>query len=303
MGLASWRARWTLSEYAAAATGGGALSSRSGRPHFNRSLNPLGLNEVGVTDAVLATLWQFGPGGAAYGVSARAESHYFGADIALVDVMSKRILLYQAKLARLDGSDLKLKSHVPVSHVKHLTRAAVRIGGDRYTIAGRLALYQVGHIPFLSHCAGLDFWRLPFGWPESFAWRSWGRVVGQPAQTLAVSTTKTCSSTETARQVACSLLQSPAEAVRSTPFRRLRRGPGNSTSSTGISRCGVPSIRLPGGSSGGDGPGPDAVFPEFTRYTPAQDDGVQVGDAGELADGLRQALRLPAGHTLFVIAP
>ena len=46
----------------------------------------------------------------------------------------------------------------------------------------------------------------------------------------------------------------------------------------------------------------DDVFPEFTRYTPAQDGGVQVGDASEVADGLRQALRIPAGYALFVIA-
>jgi len=32
MGLASWRAHWTLSEYAAAATGGGAVMSKSGMP-------------------------------------------------------------------------------------------------------------------------------------------------------------------------------------------------------------------------------------------------------------------------------
>lgn len=109
MGLASWRARWTLGGYAAAATGG-AHCPAGADAHLNRSLNPLGLNEVGVTDAVLATLRQFGPGGAAYAVSARAENHYFGADIAFVDVTSKRTLLYQAKLARIDGSDLKLKS-------------------------------------------------------------------------------------------------------------------------------------------------------------------------------------------------
>lgn len=56
MGLASWRAHWTLSEYAAAAAGGGALRRQNSRPRFNRSLKPLGLNEVGVTDAVLAML-------------------------------------------------------------------------------------------------------------------------------------------------------------------------------------------------------------------------------------------------------
>lgn len=113
MGLASWRAHWTLAEYASAATGGGAMRSQGSRPHFSRALDPLGLNEVGVTDTVLAALWEFGPGGASYGVSARAESRYFGADIAFDDFASNRILRYQAKLARLVGADLKLKPNGP----------------------------------------------------------------------------------------------------------------------------------------------------------------------------------------------
>lgn len=36
---------------------------------------------------------------------------------------------------------------------------------------------------------------------------------------------------------------------------------------------------------------PDDVFPEFTRYTPAQDGGVQIGDASEVADGHFESLR------------
>ncbi len=58
----------------------------------------------------------------------------------------------------------------------------------------------------------------------------------------------------------------------------------------------------PEGSGSGDVPGPDTAFSEFTRYTPAQDGDVQVGDASEFADGLRLALRLPAAHARFVIA-
>lgn len=48
--------------------------------------------------------------------------------------------------------------------------------------------------------------------------------------------------------------------------------------------------------------GQDGVFPEFTPYEPSRDDGVQFGDASEFAAQLRQSLRLPAGHALYVIA-
>lgn len=303
MGLASWRAHWTLAEYASAVTSGGALRSQSSRPRFNHALDPLGLNEVGVTDAVLATLWQFGPGGAAYGVSARAENRYFGADIAFVDFASKRILLYQAKLARLVGADLKLKSHVPVSHVGHLTRRTVRIGGGKYAVTGRLALYQTGHTPFLNHCAGLPFSRLPFGWPGFLAWRRWGLSGGPTGPIVGreyyedVLLNGSCSP----GGVLAAPVTSGGGQIDSVPtaqtwpwefdiFHWHQRMPG-------------PLDPAPQGSGTGDGERrPDDVFPEFTRYTPAQDGGVQVGDASEFADGLRQALRIPAGHALLVIA-
>jgi len=57
-----------------------------------------------------------------------------------------------------------------------------------------------------------------------------------------------------------------------------------------------------GSGTGGGERRPDDAFPEFTGYTPAEDGGVEVDDVGEFADGLRQALRIPAGHALFVIA-
>lgn len=250
MGLASWRAHWTLNEYAGAATGGGAVFSRSGRPRFNHSLDPLGLNEVGVTDAVLATLWQFGPGGAAYGVSARAENQHFGADIAFVDIATKRILLYQAKRARFDGADLKLKSPVPVSHVGHLTRSSVRIGLDKFAVTGRLALYQIEHTPFLSQFAALPSWSCAFGWPVGGWHPSDGdgglRNAHRPARALGVSTTRRFSSTDAARPEACSRPPSPADRARSVRYRLRTHGRGSSTSSTGINRSQDHWIRLLG---------------------------------------------------------
>lgn len=235
--------------------------------------------------------------------SARAENRYFGADIAFVDFASKRILLYQAKLARLVGADLTLKSHVPVSHVGHLTRRTVRIGGGKYAVTGRLALYQTGHTPFLNHCAGLPFSRLPFGWPGFFAWLRWG-LSGGPTGPIV--------GREYYEDVLLNGSCSPG-GVLAAP---VTRGGGQIDSVPTAQtwpwefdifhwhqRMLGPLDPAPQGSGTGDDERrPDDVFPEFTRYTPAQDGGVQVGDASEFADGLRQALRIPAGHALFVIA-
>ena len=301
MGLASWRAHWTLSEYAAAATGGGAVFSRSGRPRFNHSLDPLGLNEVGVTDAVLATLWQFGPGGAAYGVSARAENRYFGADIAFVDVASKRILLYQAKLARLGGSDLNLKSRVPPSHVGLLTRRSVRVDNDRYAVAGRLALYQAEHTPFLNNCAAFPFARLPFAWPAPFRWPWWPSAASATGASIGrryyedVLLAGCCSP---GGVLAAAVTRGQGQ-IDSVPI--AQTWPWEFDIFQWHQQIPGPLDPAPGGRRG-DARDQGGVFPQFTPYEPSRDDGVQVGEASEFAVQLRRSLRLPAGHALYVIA-
>lgn len=242
MGMAAWRAHWILNEYAAAATGGGTVFSRGGNPRFNHSLDPLGLNEVGVTDAVLATLWQFGPAGAAYAVSARVENRYFGADNAFVNVGRKRILLYQAKLARLDGAILNLKSRVPQSHVGHLTRRSVRVESDTFPspdgsrstrpITPRTSTTV---LPCPSRTPRL---RCPF--PSD----SHGGVRRQrPARVSGATTTRKFSS-EDARLEVCSLPQSRADRGRSTRCQFFGRGRGSSTSSIGVNGFGGRWIRF-----------------------------------------------------------
>lgn len=128
-------------------------------------MQPWGLNEVGVTDSAVATLWKAGPNGASYAVTSGAESRHLGADIALVHRRTHGILLYQAKLARLERGVFRLKSVAPVTQVRRLRRRSVVLSGVEYAVTSRFALYQIDHAPFLRHCCLDPFWRwCPWIW-------------------------------------------------------------------------------------------------------------------------------------------
>ncbi len=139
MGWASWRSHYQLSEYASLAPRAGIV--RGGRKLRIEQPGVLGLNEVGVTDHVLAAIWRFGPAAAAYSVSSRAEARHLGADIAIVHQPTSRILLYQAKLAQRADSEFRLKSPVTRSQLTLLRDPReIRIQGARYQVTSRLAL-------------------------------------------------------------------------------------------------------------------------------------------------------------------
>lgn len=150
MGCASWRSRHRLLEHASLAPTGGTIQGRVSPVLAHSSV--LGLNEVGVTDLVMATIWRFGPNAAAFAISAVAEANHLGADIAFLHQRTSRILLYQAKLAVLDGKLLTLKSPVTKSQVRLLRRQSVNLQGTKYRITGRLALYQTDVTPFIDRC-------------------------------------------------------------------------------------------------------------------------------------------------------
>ena len=152
MGCASWRSHNRLSEHAALAPVAGVI--RGGTSPRIDIADVLDLNEVGVTDAVLAAIWRFGPRSAAYGISSRAEARHLGADIAVVHLPTSRILLYQAKLARHDDGAFCLKSPATREQLALLRRRRpIEIQGTRYWTTGRLALYQQDLTPHLGHCA------------------------------------------------------------------------------------------------------------------------------------------------------
>lgn len=180
LGLASWRAHLSLAEYAGAAPGGmvfaGAKSAQVQTP------KALGLNEVGVTDSVIATMWRCAPVSTAASTTGPAEKHHFGADLAIVDLNGNRLLLYQAKLGSLSPSgDLVLKSQVPSGQVKLLRRKSVIVGGNRFSITGRLAIYQVDYTPHLHLPAGFSLPAsvlIPFGAGPADAVQYFQNVLG-----------------------------------------------------------------------------------------------------------------------------
>ena len=157
MGCASWRAHHRLREYAELAPAGGIIRGGPTLQPITQRVAPLGLNEVGVTDSVMATLWRFGPNAAAYAVSPGAESNHLGADIAIVHSGTRRVLLYQAKLAWFDGAMFRLKSDAPAAQVSMLARTSVVLDGVDFAVTGRLAVYQADSTPFLGSCE-------PFFW-------------------------------------------------------------------------------------------------------------------------------------------
>jgi hypothetical protein len=152
LGLASWRARAHLEEYAVAAgnalrmTTKGTQKQGTLRPIFAGAQRRPQLSELGVTDAVLATIWRFGPDGITHEVAPLAERYYTGADIAFVDGGSRRILLYQAKMAWLSGATFRVKSELKGRQRALLTSAKpLSVAGRDYAVTGRLALYQADH--------------------------------------------------------------------------------------------------------------------------------------------------------------
>lgn len=149
LGLASWRARAHLEDYADTSvralrlTTKGTVKSANLRPVVAGAQRRPAVSELGVTDAVLATIWRFAPQGITHEVSPLAERYFTGSDIAFVDGDTRRILLYQAKVARLSGLALRLKSEVTVHQRTLLTsKRPLMIAGHNYSLTGRLAMYQ-----------------------------------------------------------------------------------------------------------------------------------------------------------------
>lgn len=171
MGCASWRSHYRLREHVALAPAAGVIRG-SGSLRFD-DVDVLDLNEVGVTDAVLAAIWRFGPRAAAYAISSHAEARHLGADIAVVHLSTSRILLYQAKLAAHDEGIFRLKSPVTRRQLALLRRRRlVEIEGASYQMTGRLALYQQDLTPHLRCC--------PRWWTSAMWWEPWWPAAGPP---------------------------------------------------------------------------------------------------------------------------
>lgn len=127
--------------------GGGGTTNVRTAPRFQPVNGPRGLNEVGLTDGIMTALWRLGPIGASYAVTANVENLHLASDIAFIHRATKRILLYQSKVAWFDGANFRLKSNVTaqqVSDLKVLESKTISIGGVSFVVSTRLALYQAG---------------------------------------------------------------------------------------------------------------------------------------------------------------
>lgn len=166
MGLASWRAHLSMTDYESASAVGKTLTGGRKSPPKFKAVVATGLNEVGVTDSVMAALWGSGPFESAADTTGPAEKHHLGADMAIIDKSANRLLLYQAKIGSLISStDLELKSKVTTSQVALMKKSAVTVDGIKYAVTGRLAIYQTDYRPHMHSYPGIP-------WVHGLLW-SW----------------------------------------------------------------------------------------------------------------------------------
>lgn len=289
MGCAAWRARSRLLEHAALAPIGGTLRGGPVVPLRTSSPGVLGLNEVGVTDAIMATLWQFGPRAAAYAVSQGAESNHLGADIAIIHSSTDRLLLYQSKLGRVEADQLTLKSPVTASQGKLLRRRRVPISGRTYDVTGRLAIYQCDSTPFISRCDH----HLEFEWWHRWSpWRRGQRFEHDPAvgrwyyeNALSHCGCSSSGVLACARPDRDPTSEVPLADTWPWEFDLYRWFEGGS----------------PFDSPGGDGRRLRETAPDFEPYRPGSGEPRDLPGVDELASELAGALGLPESYRLFVI--
>jgi hypothetical protein len=290
MGIASWRSHQRLRDHAAVAPLGQMIGGRDAP--VVQPATVLGLNEVGVTDLVMAALWRHGPHAASYAVTGPAEHNHLGADIAILRSSAAQIVLYQAKLARLEGAALTLKSPVTEDQLELLQQPTVELEGATYQVTGRLALYQCDHTPYLYRC-GPPSWYWP--WSE---WR-WPMATSGDALHLGgryyeqVLATCECSPSGV---LAASVATLAAEVVAIDPsstwpweFDFYEWNKGNSPLDNPPAGW-----RLPG-----DTPPPP---PEFSRYIPTGQEALSAEATATLAAELREQLGMPETTILYIVA-
>jgi hypothetical protein len=295
MGWASWRSHYRLREHAALAPVGGTI--RAGAGPIRGSTSVLGLNEVGVTDLVMATIWRFGPRAAAYAVSPTAEANHLGADIAIIHPATTRLLLYQAKLAHLQSETYILKSPVTVSQMRLLNRRYVTLDGDRYRISGRLALYQADSTQFIHRCPNSRL----FGGPEWWEWR-WRHGLRDSALEQPIPEMGRHYYEEILAGCGCS-----PSGILASPVMRLRT-PLPSIPSATTWPWEFDTYEWLRGASPLEGLGdrtegqvdPLDRAPEFEPYRPTSAD-VSSEAASRIALQLAQQLRLPSNHHVYVV--
>jgi hypothetical protein len=298
LGCASWRSHYRLSEHAALAPVGGTIQRQRGSLVLGNT-GVLGLNEVGVTDLVMATIWRCGPNGAAFAISQTAEANHLGADIAFLRRSSSRILLYQAKLARLNNGAFELKSKVTTSQVRSLRLQSVELHGSTYQVTGRLALYQTDLTPFIDRCScsfHFDFW-----WHNQWLRPRLGST--SAGSGIARDPELGRSYYEEVLRCGCSPSGVLATGIGadSNPITKVdpsRTWPWEFDVHEWIQRKSP--LDGAGGETDDDGPLYQRV-PNFQSYQSRAADSLSSEEASEIAYELANRLELPASHQLYVV--
>ncbi|QIG44168.1 hypothetical protein G5V58_16555 [Nocardioides anomalus] len=149
MGIASWKVRMTLREYATSARRTDVMIAKAAGLAVTSHFEPWSISEVGISDAAMAALWRHGPDGGAYAITSKAEAYLLGGDLAIVD-RSKKLRIYQAKVVqRIDRTtnEYVLKSGLTAAHSYLLNTTPFTWDGQQRQKEGYLALYQTGLPP------------------------------------------------------------------------------------------------------------------------------------------------------------
>ncbi|NPD06522.1 hypothetical protein HN031_17745 [Nocardioides sp. zg-1308] len=151
MGIASWKTRATLKEYALASDAAGRILEKKGAGVATAVPSRWSVNEVGVTDGSMTSLWRHAQVGSTYAITSQAESQVLGGDLAIVDGADS-LRIYQAKLVeRVDTAtnEYVLKSPLTHAHTFLLHTGTFDWDGRTFKKRGFLALYQqdLGLIP------------------------------------------------------------------------------------------------------------------------------------------------------------
>ncbi|GAB3862711.1 hypothetical protein GCM10028801_28760 [Nocardioides maradonensis] len=133
-----------MREYTLASAGTGRFLHKAGKGVTSKAAAAASINEVGLTDVAMASLWTHAEAGTTYAVTSKAEANVLGGDLAVLDGAGT-LRIYQAKLVKdLDAvsGEYVLKSALAVAHTLLLNSGTFNWDGRRFHMNGYLALYQ-----------------------------------------------------------------------------------------------------------------------------------------------------------------
>ena len=133
-----------MREYTLASARTGRFLHKAGKGVTAKAAAPASINEVGLTDVAMASLWTHAEAGTTYAVTSKAEANVLGGDLAILDGAGT-LRIYQAKVVEdldLASGEYVLKSSLTVAHTILLNSGTFEWDGRTFPMSGNLALYQ-----------------------------------------------------------------------------------------------------------------------------------------------------------------